>query len=270
MGREWFDSHCHLDDPQLAGGGAEPQKAIVRRACDEHVTGGVIPGIRRADWTRLAQVTVAANALTADFMGQPGDWHPAYGLHPLYLADHQAVDVAALPAWLTDHKAVAVGECGLDGFVAGLDWREQQRYFAAQLAVARSLDLPVIVHARRALDAVLAQVRRAGVCGVVHSFVGSEQQAKQLIDLGFYLGIGGPVTYPRAQKLRRVVQVVPLSALLLETDGPDQPLCGHQGRVNAPAMVARVGECVAALRGEAVETVAQATRANARRLFRLA
>jgi TatD DNase family protein len=102
---------------------------------------------------------------------------------------------------------------------------------------------------------------------VVHSWSGSEEQARQLFDLGFHLGIGGPVTFERAQRLRRTVASMPIEYLLLETDAPDQPGAGHRGERNEPAYLPEVLAVVAELRGETPEAVAAATTANARRLF---
>ncbi len=143
-------------------------------------------------------------------------------------------------------------------------------FFTAQLAIAKNAGLPVIIHARKALEAVIQTLKRiGGMRGVVHSFSGSEQQARQLRDLGFHLGIGGVVTYPRARRLRRIVASMSAEWLLLETDSPDQPLCGHQGRRNEPARLTDVLTCVAELRGESPAAIARQTTANALSLFGL-
>ena len=127
------------------------------------------------------------------------------------------------------------------------------------------------MHARGALEEVILTLRRVGgLRGVVHSFSGSEQQAQHLWDIGFCLGIGGPVTYERAQRLRRIVSHMPLEFLLLESDAPDQPDAAHRGQRNEPARVADVLRCIAALRDEPEAEIAAATTANAHRLFGLA
>jgi TatD DNase family protein len=126
------------------------------------------------------------------------------------------------------------------------------------------------VHARRAVEAVIAAIRTVGsLRGVVHSFSGSAEQAAQLHKLGFLLGIGGPVTYQRANRLRGIVAAMPLEQLLLETDAPDQPDANHRGQRNEPAYLAKVLEVVAELRGVPPQVVASATTANAERLFNL-
>ena len=174
------------------------------------------------------------------------------------------------PAWIQRERPVAVGECGLDFYVEGLDAETQRTYFRRQLELAREFDLPVVLHARRAVDEVIAALRGVGsLRGVVHSFSGSVEQAQQLWKMGFCIGLGGPITYPRARRLRELVATMPLEFLLLETDSPDQPLHGHQGARNEPSRLVEVCECVAALRRADAEEIAVATTRNAAHLFGL-
>ncbi|HZX70087.1 MAG TPA: TatD family hydrolase [Rhodanobacter sp.] len=247
------DSHVHLDLPPFDADRA----AVIERAHRAGIQRMVVPAVDLDSWPGIASLAV----------DHPGV-HPAYGLHPLYLARHQPAHLDRLKAWLNDNPAVALGEIGLDFHQAGLDRDLQRFYFTAQLQLARERTLPVIVHARQALEEVSLTLRRHdGLRGVVHSFSGSEQQARRLWDSGFHLGIGGPVTYDRAQRLRRIVATMPIEFLLLESDAPDQPDAAHRGQRNEPARVADVLRCVAMLRGESQEHVAEATTANARRLF---
>jgi len=125
-----------------------------------------------------------------------------------------------------------------------------------------------VLHARRAVDEVIAALRRiGGLRGVVHSWSGSEAQAAQLYRLGFSLGIGGPITFERAQRLRRTVAAMPIEHLLLETDSPDQPDAARRGQRNEPAFLVEVLREVARLRGQDEATLAEATRRNAEALF---
>jgi len=250
------DSHVHLDDVAFDN----DRQAVVERARAAGVTLQVIPGVDAASWPRIQALCTPGSGL-----------YPAYGMHPMFLDQHRPEHLAELSQWLKTHRPVAVGEIGLDFHVDGLDAEDQRDYFRQQLALAREFDLPVIVHARAALDEVTASLRRIGnLRGVVHSFAGSQQQAEQLWKLGFHLGIGGPVTYERAQRLRRIVANMPIEYLLLESDAPDQPLSTHRGERNEPAYVAEVLQHVAALRGETLEAVAAATIANVRNLFGIA
>jgi TatD DNase family protein len=249
------DSHCHLDAPEFDRDRAE----VIDRARASGVTRQIVPAIHAAGWSKLRDVCAGEDGL-----------FPAYGLHPMYLPEHRPDHLGELRDWIERERPVAIGECGLDFFVDGLDHEAQLPYFEGQLGLAREFDLPVIVHARRAVDAVIASIRRiGGVRGVVHSWSGSEEQARQLWQLGFLLGLGGPVTYERANRLRRLAATMPLECLLLETDAPDQPDSAIRGQRNEPARVGVVRDTIAGLRGIAAEDLAAATTANAERLFGL-
>ena len=250
-----IDSHSHFDvaefDGDRAGALARARAAGVRRQ--------IIPSIAAAGFVRVRELCAREHGL-----------YPAYGLHPMYLGEHRPEHLQELEQWIEREHPVAVGECGLDFFVPGFDADTQRSYFHRQLELAREFDLPLILHARRAVDEVTAAIRRIGnLRGVVHSFSGSVEQAQHLWNLGFCLGLGGPLTYPRAHRLRKIVATMPLEYLLLETDSPDQPLHGHQGQRNEPALLADVCACVAQLRGVDAQDVAAATTRNCERLFRL-
>ena len=249
------DSHCHLDAAEFD----HDRAGVLARARAAGIACQLIPAVDRAGWPKIA-------ALVAR---EPG-LHAAYGLHPLFLAHHTDADLDALPDFIASTKAVALGECGLDFFLPQLDRDRQLAVLRPQLQLARALDLPVILHARRALDPLLAEVRRVGgLRGIVHSFSGSLEQARQWCRAGFLLGFGGPVTYPRARRLRAVVSELPLAHLVLETDSPDQPLYGHQGERNEPARLPQVLAAVAELRQDEPENIATATSQNLHRLLGL-
>lgn len=255
VSRLLIDSHCHLDAAEFDADRAD----VIARAVDAGVTSQVIPAIALAGFAKLRELCASMPNL-----------HPAYGLHPMFLAEHRPDHLASLRAWLENENPVAVGECGLDFFIDDLDHDTQRMYFLRQLELAREFELPVILHARRAVDEVITTLRKVGgLSGVVHSFSGSEEQARQFWKLGFCLGIGGPVTYERAKRLRSIVAQMPIEFLLLETDAPDQPLDGHRGERNEPARLIEVLAHVAALRGDDVAAIGEATTLNARRLFRL-
>ncbi len=249
------DSHCHLDASEFD----RDRAAVVERAQAAGVHQQVVPAVTAASWPKLREVCQLAPGL-----------YPAYGLHPMFLAEHRPGHLSELREWIERERPCAIGECGLDFLVEGLDAGTQQAYFIGQLELAREFELPVIVHARRAVDAVIAAIRRiGGLRGVVHSFSGSPEQAAQLHRQGFLLGLGGPLTYERAQRLQRLVREMPLEQLLLETDAPDQPDAGIRGQRNEPARLAIIARHVAALRGIELDALAQATTENARRLFNL-
>ena len=249
------DTHCHLDASEFDG----DREAVIARARAAGVTRQILPGTHADEWALLRDACLLDPGLYA-----------AYGMHPTFLEHHDDAHLGLLDEWVRRERPVAIGECGLDYYVEGLDLEAQQRWFDGHLELARATGLPLIVHARRAVDAVIQSIRRVGkVHGVVHSFAGSEEQARQLHQLGFLIGIGGPVTYERAKRMHRVVAAVPLEQLLLETDAPDQPDSGHRGQRNEPARLTRVCDVVAGLRGMSPGDLAEATTRNACRLFGL-
>lgn len=251
----FVDSHSHLDATEF-----DPDRAVVlTRARAAGVSTQIVPAVAAAGWDKLRAMCGAESGL-----------HPAYGLHPMFLPQHAPEHLDLLAQWIEQERPCAVGECGLDFFVEGLDPNIQRRYFVRQLEIAREFDLPVILHARRAVDEVILALRRiGGLRGVVHSWSGSEEQARQLWALGFHLGIGGPVTYERAARLRGIVAQMPIEWLLLETDSPDQPLAAYRGLRNEPLRLAEVAQVVADLRGMEIEELAAATSRNSSTLFGL-
>ena len=250
-----FDSHSHLDAPEFDS----DRPAVMQRARDAGVVEQLVPAVDHDSWPKLRAVCAADPGL-----------YPAYGLHPMYLDRHQPEHLPALRGWIERERPRAIGECGLDFYVDGLDAEMQRHYLRKQLELAREFDLPVVLHARRAVEEVTAMLRRVGgLRGVIHSFSGSGEQARQLFGLGFMLGIGGPLTYDRAKRLHRLVAAMPLEFLLLETDSPDQPDSLNRGQRNEPARIQWVLESVARLRNSDPGEIASATRANARRLLGL-
>lgn len=250
-----IDSHTHFDDASFDA----DRDTAYQRARAAGVEAQVLAAVSARLWPKL-------KAVVAHYPGL----YPCYGLHPAWLAEHRPEHLDDLANWLTRERPVAIGECGLDGYLPELDPDLQAEYFVAQLRLARRHDLPVVIHARHAVDQVIKQVRRfAGVRGMVHSFSGSVDQARRLLDLGLLLSFGGPLTYPKATRLRGLIKILPLDGFLLETDAPDQRLSTHPGQRNEPACLAEVLACVAELRHADPAEIAAATTENARRLFRL-
>lgn len=251
-----IDSHLHLDFPQFDLDRGE----VLARARAKGVSAFVVPGVKSADWGRVRSVALESSGV-----------FPCYGLHPCFVAEHQPQDLDHLRLWLEREPAVAVGECGLDFYQHFAESEVDQRlYFESQLGMAKEFDLPVVLHARRSVDAVLKCLRQAGVHrGVMHSFSGSLQQAKAAIDQGMMIGVGGAVTHERAKKLQSVVAALPLHVLVLETDAPDQPGSLHQGQRNEPAYISGVLDVVESIRPEPRALIAATTSQNSARLFAL-
>ncbi|MCB1568374.1 MAG: TatD family hydrolase [Xanthomonadales bacterium] len=250
-----IDSHCHIDAEEFDG----DRQAVLDRAAQAGVKRIIAPAIHAEGWPKLKALAEVHPQIV-----------PVYGLHPMYLAHHRFEHLDALRDWVARERPCAIGECGLDHFLPELDPNRQRDILIGQLRLARDFDLPVILHARKAVDELMALLRRiGGLRGVVHSFSGSHQQAMKLCEMGFMLGLGGPVTYERANRLRGLVRELPLEHLLLETDAPDQPDSGHRGQRNEPAHLPHVLHAIAELRGQAAADIARQTHANALRLFTL-
>lgn len=259
----WIDSHAHIDMPAWD----QDPAALFARAASVGVEAIVVPGYRAADFGRIADC-VQANQIVR--------LHPAYGLHPVYLPDHDLPgDWARLEAALQQPGVVAVGEIGLDRFLPALTtpvaWAQQIEIFETQLAMARSRDLPVILHVRRAHADLVRSLKRVGVAagGVVHAFAGSWDEAQAYLRLGLCLGVGGVITYDSARRVRRVAAQLPLSSVVLETDSPDMPAQGWQGRPHEPAALPEIFAAWAALRSEPPDQLMSAVWQNTQRLFRL-
>ncbi len=252
---ELIDTHCHLDVEAFAADRAE----VIARAKTGGVTRFVVPGIHRDEWPQLLALCATDPHL-----------YPALGLHPVYLARHRPTHLAELTARLARERPLAVGEIGLDFAVKSLDRDRQLRLFEAQLEVAKSFDLPVLLHVRKAHDEVLRLLRSQQLsAGICHAFNGSLQQAEKYIELGFKLGFGGMLTYLRSNKLRALAAELPLHALVLETDAPDLTVASHQYQRNSPEYLPEVLAALSDVRDETAEEIAAATTANAIEILRL-
>ena len=250
-----IDSHCHLDDDRLD----DERDAVIAEAAALGITRMVLPATTANRWDKIRQLCEHHDGL-----------FPAYGLHPMFIEQHQLTHLRELDEWLARERVVAVGECGLDFFDSRVDEKWQKQLFREQLQLADDHRLPVIVHVRKAMDEVISLLRRQGRHGgVIHSFAGSEQQARQLYDLGFKLGIAATVGYERARKLRAVVAAMPLDALLLESDAPDQPGSAHRGELNKPAYIVEHLQTMAELRQMDLSELGAALTRNTEKLFGL-
>ncbi|MDH5301068.1 MAG: TatD family hydrolase [Gammaproteobacteria bacterium] len=251
-----FDSHCHLDFAEFDA----DREAVLADCRRLGVEGMLVPGVTAATWPRLLALTDA----------HP-DVFPALGLHPMFIDEHRDAHLAELENLLQAGRAVAVGEIGLDFFLPQLDRQRQQYFFVEQLKLAQHYHLPLILHVRKAHDQVLAQLRRMTlVGGIVHAFGGSEQQAYQYIELGFKLGFGGAMTWPRAKKLQHLVATLPLESLLLETDAPDMPPVWAAGQRSSPQYLPQYARFIAQLRGVDESLIRRQTTETARRALGLA
>lgn len=247
------DTHIHLDAAEFDG----DREQVIQVARAAGVGGFVVPAVDVASFDRVAALAAV----------HP-DVHHAYGIHPMYVMNARDDDLEVLAARLAQGDAIAVGEIGLDFFVPGLDPVRQERFFVAQLRLARAHGLPVILHVRRAVDQILKHLRRIEVCGgVAHAFNGSRQQAEAFMALGFKLGFGGAMSFDGSSRIRKLAAELPLDAIVLETDAPDIPPAWSQGCRNEPSNLARFAAILAELRAISVEEVGEATSCNAAAVF---
>lgn len=248
-----IDTHCHLDAAEFDA----DRDAVYAAATAAGVGRIVVPG-----------VTVNRNFRPKSTIADYPACVEAYGIHPLYVDQSSLEDLPRLRGWLQQAPPVAVGEIGLDFYVAGLNTERQTHYFVEQLKLAREFDLPVLLHVRRAVDPVLKQLRRIGVRGgIAHAFNGSRQQADEFIKLGFVLGFGGTMTFDGSTRIHELARTLPLESIVLETDAPDIPPAWLNRGRNSPAELPRIADTLAELRGLSRNEVVAATAANARRIL---
>lgn len=256
MTHRFVDTHCHFDFPPFTG----DEVPSIDRAARAGVDAIIVPAIEAAYFERVLDLARRHDALYA-----------ALGLHPIVIEHHLDEHLDRLDAVLqtAENKLVAIGEIGLDLYRENPQFERQQTILDAQLRLAKRHDLPVILHSRRTHDKLAMHLKRIDLPrrGVVHGFSGSLQQAQRFIELGYHIGVGGTITYPRASKTRDVMARLPLSALLLETDAPDMPLNGFQGQPNRPEQAARVFTALCELRPEPAAVIADALLENTRTLF---
>lgn len=249
----FIDTHCHLDAAEFSG--QSEQIALRARQCG--VEKIIVPAVCRANFDSVAE------------LGKFGGY--ALGIHPIYVPDAHEDDLIFLRTRvekaMLDRYFVAIGEIGLDYFVPELctsEMRDKQtHFFREQLRIARDFDLPVLLHVRRSVDHILKNLRQINVIsGIAHAFNGSEQQATMLINLGFKLGFGGAMTYPRALQLPRLASALPLSSIVLETDAPDMAPEWIHGERNSPEQLPRIAAVLAELRGIPLHELADITNTN--------
>ena len=241
----FVDTHCHFDFPPFTG----DEEQSIAKAAEAGVQAIIVPSVEAAYFSRVLDLAAQHPALYA-----------ALGLHPIVIERHRDEDIERLDEIVqtAGDKLVAIGEIGLDLYREHPHFERQQTILDAQLRLAKRHDLPVILHSRRTHDKLAMHLKRIDLPrkGVVHGFSGSLQQAQRFIELGYKIGVGGTITYPRASKTRDVMAQLPLS-----------PLNGFQGQPNRPEQAARVFATLCELRKETEEAIASALLENTRSVF---
>ena len=249
----FIDTHCHLDKLD-----STPEEAIIEA--------------KQAGVQRM--VTVSVDEPSLDFVSSMVQQFPevygSVGFHPHDAAElTEDLEQKIRKLALEEKKLIAIGETGLDYHYMYSSVEVQQQVFSKQLQLAVELNLPVIMHSREAETDTLNILQEIPVppLGVAHSFTSSFEMAKTLIEMGWYIGINGIVTFKNAEDLREVVSWLPLDRLLLETDSPFLAPTPFRGKPNKPAHIPAIATFIAELRGISLEQLSEQTSANAQRLF---
>lgn len=251
-----IDTHAHLYSRKFD----HDRHDMVRRA--------VAAGVARIYLPNIDSESIEAMlALEADF---PENCFAMMGLHPCSVqAETYETELALVEKWLGQRQWAGVGETGIDLYWDKTTLGIQQIAFARQCEWAKSLGRPIIIHSREAnreAIEVVRQVQDGRLRGIFHCFSGTLEEAKEMIDLGFMLGIGGTLSYPKSE-LPAVLREIPLEHIVLETDAPYLPPVPHRGKRNESAFVRHTAEALSEAKGVPLTEIAHATTANARRMF---
>lgn len=251
-----FESHAHYDDEQFD----EDREKILEGMQAAGV--GTIVNVG-ASFRSLERVLALTEAY--DFI------YAAIGIHPDEVGDLNEETFSQLKEYCQRKKVVAVGEIGLDYYWDNEPREVQKEWFIRQLNLARELNLPVIIHSREAaLDTLdIMKEHAKGLTGVIHCFSYSAEIAREYVKMGFYIGVGGVVTFSNAKKLKEAVQEIGLNSILLETDCPYLAPVPHRGKRNLSIYLPYVSDAIGALLGVSGQEVVRQTEQNAKKMFRL-
>jgi TatD DNase family protein len=250
-----IDTHCHLYAEEFAA----DINQVIERAAATGVQKFYLPAID-------SSATEAMLQLENLF---PGTCIAMMGLHPCYVKDNYKAELELVEKWLAQRKFAAVGEIGLDHYWDKTFVKEQEEVFRLQIEWSLQYHLPIVIHTRNAMQETINIVKEyvpRGVRGIFHCFGGSVESAEQIIKAGFYLGIGGVVTYPKAG-LQETLQHISLEHLVLETDAPYLTPIPFRGKRNESSYLKYVVEKIAEIKKVTVEEVAAVTTANAQKIF---
>lgn len=252
----FIDTHCHLYLQEFENDIA----ALIQRADQSGVEKFYLPAIDSE--THDAMITLET--------AFPGQCISMMGLHPCYVKQNFKDELSKIEQWLQKRKFAAIGECGLDFYWDKTYVKEQYAVLEQQAEWALQYDLPIVLHTRNATAETIDVIKHfsaKGLSGIFHCFGGTIEEAEQIIQLGFYLGIGGVVTYKNSG-LDKVVQTIGLKNLVLETDAPYLTPVPHRGKRNESSYLKIIAEKVAEICGCALEEVATITTANAKTIFK--
>ena len=260
------DSHCHLDFKEFS----LSQSSILEACAKAGIHRIVIPAITPKNWQHVLEL---ANPCASAQQTAYCKTYACLGIHPWFLEGlgQEHLNELALEVQKNRNNIVAIGETGIDGVIAQQknNLAQQLAFFKYQLQLAKDHHLPIIIHHRRSHQHIIPLLKQASLHpgGIIHAFSGSEQEAKAYIKLGFKLGVGGAITYPRAQKTIRAIKRIPLSSLVLETDAPSMPLYGFQGQANSPLQLIKIFDALVEIRPETSAEVMRQLEENINAVF---
>ncbi|MES2703561.1 MAG: TatD family hydrolase [Bacteroidota bacterium] len=250
------DTHTHLYDERLIRDDSQ-----IQRALDTGVTKMYMPN--------CDSETIHGMLQLADQW--PLNCLPMMGLHPCYVKDNYKDELAIVAEWLQKRSFYAIGEIGLDYHWDLTHKAQQHEAFNIQIDMALQYGLPIVIHSRESTSDCIEVVKAkqdGRLKGIFHCFSGTMEEAKRGADLGFYLGIGGVVTYKNSS-LQLIVQEIPLEYLVLETDAPYLSPVPHRGKRNESSYIPAIAQKIAELKGITIEEVARVTTLNAEKIFPL-
>ena len=251
-----IDTHCHIDETAFD----TDREEVIARQKEAGVEAMIVPGVNVASIGTVLQVCHQ----------HPGYCYPALGLHPEDVKADWQERLAIIEQAIREKRdeLVAIGEVGLDYYWDKTFKEEQQEVLRRQMKLAKELDLPVILHNRESTEDILRIVKEVGGRGVFHCFNGSRETAQQILEMGFYVGIGGVLTFKNS-KLAEKLDVVPLDRILLETDAPYMAPVPHRGERNESRFMIHVAERLADVYNCTIEGINTVTNTNAKQLFKI-
>jgi len=252
-----IDTHCHLYLDEFKNDIAD----VIKRAEAENVKKFYLPAIDSSEIENML-------LLEASF---PGKCIAMMGLHPYYVKENYLQELAIVSHWLTKRQFAAVGEIGLDFYWDKTFVKQQYEAFRTQIELALQYNLPIVIHTREAMEEsidVVKEYKGKGLKGIFHCFGGTVKNAKEIIDAGFYLGIGGVLTYKKAG-LAEVLEQIDLSYLVLETDAPYLTPVPFRGKRNESSYLKYIVEKLSLIKNVSTEEIAAVTTANAQKIFGL-
>ncbi len=256
-----FDTHAHCDDARIQNEFEGGTHGYIRHQLDNGVLNIVNIG------TNLDNSKVSID-LAREF----DQVYASCGIHPYDIRFYDDIDstLSALEELLSNKKVVALGEIGLDYHYEDSDYKKQMDFFIKQMEMAKRLNIPVIIHDRDAHGDCMDVIRRfPQVTGIFHSFSGSAEMARELIDRGWYISFSGPITYKNAKKPKEACAACPLDRILIETDSPYLPPTPYRGQMNHPCYVVNTAKEIASIHGLTVEEIADITYKNAKDVYRI-